>query len=256
MLSEVPVNTKEGLSVSKSKKKNSLYNPPTPNVNNQIYVPKKEINLIPKNISQKNLLGLLNDNNKNIVCAVGPAGTGKTYLSVLWALSKFEEGEFKKIVISRPNIAVDDNDIGFLPGTMFEKMAPWILPILDIFKEHYTLQYIEQLIKKELIEIVPISHIRGRTFKNSVILIDEAQGTTINSMLSILTRIGENSKMIITGDTKQTDRINSNGLQDLMNKLEAVDNPRKSLIGLIKFKTIDVERHNAVQEVLKLYEQN
>lgn len=215
---------------------------------------KKQIKLIPKSLNQENYILSLEDNSKPIVVVVGPAGTGKTMLATLWAIKEFEAGSYQKIIISRPNIAVDDKDIGFLPGDIFKKMTPWLLPILDIFKEYYSKQELEYMLKEEILEISPIAYIRGRTFKNSVVIIDEAQGTTPNSMLSILTRIGENSKMIITGDLKQTDRGGENGLRGFIEKIKS--RKETEYISLIEFSERDIERHPAVREIISLYENN
>ena len=209
-----------------------------------------QVKLLPRNVAQEDYLYALANPDNSIVFAIGPAGTGKTMLATQWAIKGLISGEFKKIVISRPNTAVDDQDIGFLPGGIMEKMMPWVLPILDVFKEYYTLDEIEMMIKSEIIEICPIAYIRGRTFKNAVVLIDEAQNTTENSMLSILTRIGENSKMVITGDIAQSDRGSKNGLQDFLQKVNG-----KSLkyIEVVQFAKGDVERHEAVKEILDIY---
>ncbi len=212
----------------------------------------KQIKIIPKSINQEKYLVELEKKDKPIVVAVGPAGTGKTLLATLWALKEFKSGNYEKIIISRPNIAVDDKDIGFLPGDIFKKMTPWMMPILDIFREYYIRQDLEYMLKEEILEICPIAYIRGRTFKNSVIIIDEAQGTTPNSMLSILTRIGENSKMIITGDTKQTDRGGENGLQTFIDRIKSRNGTR--YISLVEFNEQDIERHPAVKEIIDMYQ--
>ncbi len=212
---------------------------------------KKDIKIIPKSISQESYLLAL-ESSKPIVIAVGPAGTGKTLLATLWAIKEYQKGKYNKIIISRPNVAVDDKDIGFLPGDIFKKMLPWMLPVLDIFKEYYSKQEIEMMLKEEILEICPIAYIRGRTFKNSVVILDEAQGTTPNSMLSILTRIGENSKMIITGDLRQADKIGENGLMNFMNKIKNKKNLEN--ISLIEFSEKDIERHPAVKEILDIYQ--
>lgn len=212
---------------------------------------KKKIELIPRSVNQESYILSLENPKNSIVIASGPAGTGKTMIATLWAMKAYQEGKFDKIVITRPNVAVDDKDIGFLPGDIFKKMAPWMMPILDYFKEYYSPTDVENMIKEEIIEIVPIAFIRGRTFKNAVIIVDEAQGTTENSMLSILTRIGEGSKIIVTGDIKQSDRGGQNGLRDLMEKVSKAG--RLSHIAMVEFANKDIERHPAVGEILTLY---
>ena len=208
--------------------------------------------IIPRTVNQEEFILALENKEKPIVVAIGPAGTGKTLISVCWAIKEYMAGKFNKIVITRPNVAVDDKDIGFLPGDIFKKMTPWMMPILDIFKQYWSREEVELMIKDEIIEICPIAYIRGRTFKNSVIIIDEAQGTTINSMLSILTRLGENSKMIITGDLKQSDSISNNGLKDFINKLKNNEG-KLNYIKLIEMNEKDIERHPAIKEIISMY---
>lgn len=215
-------------------------------------VRKKKVEIIPKNNSQELFLENLEDDSKNICFAVGPAGTGKTLMATLAGIRAFKTGQVNKIVITRPNVAVDDRDIGYLPGSMYEKMSPWVRPIMDIFEEYYSPKYISKLMEDGLLEICPVAYIRGRTFKNCWMLIDEAQGTTCNSMKSILTRIGDNSKYVVTGDVEQTDIGKNNGLQDFIERF----NDDSELISLTKFKKTDIERHPAVKEVLNIYGEN
>lgn len=211
--------------------------------------PKKQrIDIIPRNLNQEEMVASLEDPNKHLVFAVGPAGCGKTLLATLHAIKCLKAGLVEKIVITRPNVAVDDKDIGYLPGDIMKKMTPWMLPVLDVFSEYYTQIEIATMLEENIIEMVPIAFIRGRTFKNSYILVDEAQGTTANSMLSILTRIGENSKMVITGDLAQSDRGKDNGLADFLNRFEG-----SRSIDVIRFERNDVERHQVVKELLRIY---
>lgn len=211
--------------------------------------PKKHrVEIVPRNLQQENMMASLNNEQTNIVFAVGPAGCGKTLLATLHAIKCFKAGMVEKIVITRPNVAVDDKDIGFLPGDILKKMTPWMMPILDVFAEYYTQDEIRYMLEENVIEMVPIAFIRGRTFKNAIVLVDEAQGTTQNSMMSILTRIGEGSKMIVTGDLAQSDRGADNGLADFLDRFE-----NSQHIDVIKFKKGDVERHPVVREVLSIY---
>lgn len=213
---------------------------------------KTTVDIRPRNQAQSELIQRLEDPTKDIVFSTGPAGTGKTYLMTLFAIKQLREKNVKKIVIARPNVAVDDKDIGHLPGNIFEKMGPWVRPILDIFEEFYKPEEIQWLLEENILEICPIAFIRGRTFKNAMVLIDEAQGTTSNSLKAILTRIGEDSRMLITGDINQTDIGAANGLQDFLNRWEAAEikSPR---IDFIKFSHADIERHPVVEDILTVY---
>ena len=209
---------------------------------------RQRIRLLPKNLAQETYIEALEDPNINIVFAIGYAGSGKTYLATLYAIQQLKSGAVSKIVITRPNIAVDDKDIGFLPGDILKKMAPWTKPVLDVFEEHYSLKEIAYMIEDGIIELVPMAYMRGRTFKNSLIILDEAQNTTNRSMLSVLTRIGEGSKMIVTGDVRQSDRGRENGLTDF---IERFDNTPS--IRVCEFDRDSVERHPVITDILRMY---
>ena len=209
---------------------------------------KQKVVLLPKNLAQEAYIDALENPNINIVFAHGYAGSGKTYLATLYAIQCLKNGTCDKIVISRPNIAVDDKDIGFLPGDIMKKMAPWTKPVLDVLEEYYSVKEITSMIEENVIELVPLAFIRGRTFKNSIVIVDEAQNTTKNSMLSALTRIGENSKIIVTGDTKQSDRGQENGLSDFLHRFKGSKH-----IAVCYFDRNSVERHPIIGEILKMY---
>jgi phosphate starvation-inducible PhoH-like protein len=218
----------------------------------QTYLPVKKLRVLlhARNGHQAQYLEKLQDDNKNIVFAVGPDGTGKTMLAVQVGVKLFQEGKFDKIIVTRPAVSVDE-DLGFLPGTMQEKMAPWTRPIFDVLGEYYLKKDIEDMINEGVIEISPLAYMRGRTFKNAYIIADEMQNATPNQMKMLLTRLGEGSKMIVTGDLNQADRLDDNGLIDFIRHI----NEHKSLkcIDLQHFDKKDIERHNAVKEVLSVY---
>tara|TARA_B100000131_G_scaffold176664_1_gene170557 strand:+ start:697 stop:1464 length:768 start_codon:yes stop_codon:yes gene_type:complete len=204
----------------------------------------------PRSINQCNLLSMLKNPNIHIAFATGPAGTGKTLISTIHAINCLKAKIVKKIVITRPAVSVDEQH-GFLPGSLSEKMAPWTRPIFDIFEEHYSKQLIEQMIEHGVIEISPLAYMRGRTFKNSIIIADEMQNATDSQMKMLLTRIGENSKLIITGDLAQHDRgFESNGLKLFIERLVQYDS---DMIDYVEFTANDVERHPAVSDVLRIY---
>lgn len=207
------------------------------------------VKILPKNLAQEDYLALLDDPHKDIVFASGPAGTGKTMMAVLAAIRSLKAGEIDKIVVTRPAVSVDEQH-GFLPGTLVEKMAPWTRPIFDVFEEYYSPKEIETMIAENIIEIAPLAYMRGRTFKNAIIIADEMQNATINQMKMLLTRIGTGSRIIVTGDLAQHDRgFDNNGLKDFISRLSS----NSQRIGAVEFTQEDVERHPAVKEVLKIY---
>ncbi len=212
---------------------------------------RRTIQLIPKSLNQETYIDLLQNPQRLIVYATGPAGTGKTMLAVLAALKAFRAGECSKIVITRPAVGVDDEQHGFLPGTLNQKMEPWTRPIFDIIEEYYKPQEVLRLLEEKYIEIAPLAFMRGRTFKQSWIIADEMQNATPSQMKMLLTRLGENSKMVITGDTQQADRrAKDNGLLDFQSLIKNFDS---QYIAGVEFAVKDVRRHPAVAEVLKLY---
>ncbi len=212
---------------------------------------RRTIQLIPKSLNQETYIDLLENPQRLIVFAAGPAGTGKTMLAVLAALKAFRAGECSKIVITRPAVGVDDEQHGFLPGTLNQKMEPWTRPIFDIIEEYYKPQEVLRLLEEKYIEIAPLAYMRGRTFKNSWIIADEMQNATPSQMKMLLTRLGENSKMVVTGDTQQADRkAKDNGLLDFQRLIKDFDS---QYIAGVEFAVKDVRRHPAVSEVLRLY---
>jgi phosphate starvation-inducible PhoH-like protein len=167
----------------------------------QPYLPakKQRVNIQARNANQKTYLTKLYEESTSIVLAIGPAGTGKTMLAVQFGVKLFQEGKVDKIVVTRPAVSVDE-DLGFLPGDLNEKMAPWTRPIFDVLGEYYQKKEIARMLEEGTIEISPLAYMRGRTFKNAYIIADECQNTTVNQMKMLLTRLGEGSKMVVTGD--------------------------------------------------------
>ena len=217
----------------------------------QPYLPQKKrrVSLHARNANQKEYLRKLQDEDTNIVLAIGPAGTGKTMLAVQHGIKLFQDGVVDKIVVTRPAVSVDE-DLGFLPGDLNEKMAPWTRPIFDVFLEYYQQKDITKMLEEGVIEISPLAYMRGRTFKNAYIIADECQNTTVNQMKMLLTRLGEGSKMVVTGDLAQADRMNDNGLIDFCNLLAG---KQLKYVDIIEFDHRDIERHNAVKEILSIY---
>jgi phosphate starvation-inducible PhoH-like protein len=175
-------------------------------------------NYSPKTPHQRAYCRSLSDPDASIILGVGPAGTGKTLFACITAIQMLRRGEIQKIVLTRPVVAVEE-DLGFLPGNMVMKMDPWTRPIFDIFLEFYAQKDVDAMVQGGTIEISPLAYMRGRTFKRAFIIADEMQNSSPNQMLMLITRIGDGSKMVITGDLKQSDRSADNGLQDLLRKL-------------------------------------
>jgi phosphate starvation-inducible PhoH-like protein len=218
----------------------------------QPYLPakKQRVSIQARNANQKSYLSKLYSETTSIVLAIGPAGTGKTMLAVQYGIKLFQEGVVDKIVVTRPAVSVDE-DLGFLPGTLNEKMAPWTRPIFDVFSEYYQAKDIAKMLEDGTIEISPLAYMRGRTFKNAYIIADECQNTTVNQMKMLLTRLGEESKMVVTGDLAQADRLNDNGLINFCNLI--ANKTGLKHIDIVQFDAKDIERHNAVKEVLAVY---
>ena len=175
-------------------------------------------------------------------------------LAVLAALKAYQSGECTKIIVTRPAVGVDDEEHGFLPGDLNAKMAPWTRPIMDYIAEYYRPQDINAMLEDQLIEISPLAYMRGRTFKNAWIIADEMQNATPNQMKMLLTRLGEGSKLVVTGDTQQTDRRESeNGLLDFKRLVKEYESCR--YVAGIEFGGRDIQRHPAVLEILKIYKE-
>ena len=204
----------------------------------------------PKNPHQQQYMNILKNPAKKIVIVNGPAGTGKTLFATQEGIRRFLLGSYEKLVFTRPSVSVDE-DLGYLPGTLEEKMAPWVRPIYDVLYQFVTPKEVQQHMENKIIEIAPLGYMRGRTFKNTWIVADEMQNSTVSQMKMLLTRLGENSRLIITGDLEQYDRPNEmNGLEDFLNKLKGKRSPS---ITDFEFERADIQREEVVREVLDIY---
>lgn len=211
----------------------------------------KRVDMIPRNTAQEQYIDQLLDDRNRVVIVSGSAGTGKSFLATLAAIKSLREGLVSKIIITRPMVEVENEKIGFLPGDLNAKLDPWVRPIFDIFEEYYTKADITAMVADGIIEICPLAFMRGRTLKNAFIILDEGQNCTPNQMLMALTRLGENSRIVVTGDTRQTDRKGaSNGLLDLVNKVQ--NNTLRDIVYTV-FEKKHVERDPIVESVLNLY---
>jgi phosphate starvation-inducible PhoH-like protein len=211
----------------------------------------RRIDLIPRTRNQETLVLALQDPGQHIVVTVGPAGTGKTYLAMVAAVQALKQGACERIIMTRPAVGVEGEQHGFLPGNLVAKMEPWTRPLLDVMREFYRPQDIVTMIEDQVIEIAPLAFMRGRTFKHSWIIADEMQNATPAQAKMLMTRIGTNSKIVITGDVEQADRREGdNGLLDLCERL------RKggvNGIALCELQNRDVQRHKIIESILKLY---
>jgi len=236
---------------TKHKPKHTQDNQNIININEYIQR-KNKVVLVPRNLNQETYITKLLDPSNVIVFGVGPAGTGKTMLAVLAAIKALKDGSINKIVITRPAVGVDDEKHGFLPGDLNSKMEPWTRPIFDVIQEYYGPKEIKTMIDESVIEISPLAFMRGRTFKNAFIIADEMQNATPNQMKMLLTRIGDESRMAVTGDIQQTDRQESqNGLINFGNLYYKYS--QSQYIEFVKFQNTDIERHPVVTEVLSIY---
>tara|TARA_Y100000389_G_scaffold203336_1_gene251444 strand:+ start:1835 stop:2536 length:702 start_codon:yes stop_codon:yes gene_type:complete len=220
-------------------------------------------NSISKNIytnRQKKYIDILNDNNINLVVSYGPAGSGKSMLACKTAIDKLSQNKIEKIIITRPIVPVEGEELGFLPGDINEKMNPWIQPLYNLFIQESSKQYLNEILRNGKLDIVPIGYMRGRTFNDCFVIADEMQNSSPSQMKMLLTRIGTNSKLVMTGDITQCDLLNSkqNGLDHFLKLLQVKYKDThlmyKDKISTIQFKMDDVKRSDFVKKILSLYE--
>ena len=219
---------------------------------NQYVQQRKTVHLIPKSLNQEHYIEILTDQTKHIVFATGPAGTGKTMLAMLAGIKAFKEGQVSKLILTRPAVGVDDEKHGFLPGNINAKMEPWTKPLFDVIQEYYSPREVARMLEEQVIEISPLAFMRGRTFKGSWVVADEMQNATPGQIKMLLTRLGEGSKIVVTGDTRQADRSDSdNGLLDFKGLVERYQ--QSKYVAGVEFERKDIARHPAVKEILDIY---
>ena len=216
-----------------------------------------------KNEKQQTYINALNQEETKILFAIGPAGTGKTLIACNHAMKLLLGASIQRVIITRPIVPVEEEEHGFLPGNINKKMDPWLRPIFDIFLEKYSRTHLDRMMFDNIIEIAPLGFMRGRTFKNTLIIADEMQNSTPNQMKMLLTRIGENSKLIVTGDIKQTDISPEkvSGLSDIIHKTKRYFIFMKNKYGshkdqsvqIIEFGNKDIERSKVVRKILDIY---
>lgn len=198
---------------------------------------------------QADYIQLLSDN--DMVFALGPAGTGKTYLAVAMAVAMFNAHRVEKIILSRPAVEAGEK-LGFLPGDLKEKIDPYLRPLYDALYDMIPAEKLTRYMETGEIEVAPLAFMRGRTFSNAYVILDEAQNTTPTQMKMFLTRMGENSRMVITGDLSQTDlpKDVKSGLGDAVRKIEGIEG-----IGVVRFADADVVRHALAARIIQAYDE-
>lgn len=199
----------------------------------------------PITVAQSNYIKAINNN--TIILVDGPAGTGKTKVAVSLAAEKLKSDPFFKLILIRPAITSEE-DLGHLPGTLEEKYSPYIEPFMDYLEESLGKSHVRNLVKNERIIAKPIAYLRGKTFKDCWVILDEAQNTTPEQMKLVLTRIGENAKLIVDGDIDQTDIQGQNGLSDAIDRLYNIQG-----IKVVTFTEDDIVRHGLIKYILKAY---
>ena len=218
----------------------------------------------PKTPNQEKYYSYLNDDKIKLLFAVGPAGTGKTMLACNNAVKDLKSGKVDKIIVTRPVVPVEE-DIGFLPGNINKKMDPWTRPIFDVFLDFFSQREIDLMMYNSVIEISPLAYMRGRTFKNAFIIADEMQNSSPNQMLMLTTRIGMGSKMVVTGDLKQSDKGLDSGLSDFINKFKVYERRESekynntdinSGIKIVELNNTDIERSPVIVKILDVYNVN
>ena len=210
----------------------------------------KKVSVTPKTVGQKKYLEMINE--QDVTFGVGPAGTGKTYLAVAMAVAALKEEKVSRIVLTRPAVEAGEA-LGFLPGDLYEKIAPYLRPLHDAMHDMMPGEELMKLTERGLLEIAPLAYMRGRTLNHSFIILDEAQNTTTEQMLMFLTRLGHGSKAVVTGDPTQIDLPGHkrSGLLEALRILKGVEG-----IGIMEFQKRDVVRHALVQRIISAYEEH
>lgn len=204
--------------------------------------------IVPKTYNQARYISLIHES--PVTFSTGPAGTGKTFLSVAVAVDHLQKGKVEKIILTRPAVEAGEN-LGFLPGDLVQKINPYLRPLYDSLFDLLTFERVSKMIEKGIIEIAPIAYMRGRTLNNSFVIMDEAQNTTKTQMKMFLTRLGNNSKMVVTGDITQID-LSKPKESGLLHALKLLKNIHE--IGFIAFNRSDISRHPIVEKIVSAYE--
>ena len=209
---------------------------------------KKNDFIKPRTANQLEYLKKVKDN--DIVFAIGPAGTGKTYLAVAFAVAALKNKEVTRIVLTRPAVEAGES-LGFLPGNLSEKIDPYLRPLYDALEEMLPMEKLEYYVEKKIIEVIPLAYMRGRTINNAFVILDEAQNSTSLQMKMFLTRLGPNSKAVVTGDVTQIDlpKRDQSGLVQIQEILQNIED-----ISFLYFEKTDIVRHKLVKDIINAYE--
>jgi len=216
------------------------------------YSGRKRFNL-PRKItfSSQEYIEKLNNPTPVLVCT-GPTGSGKTYLACKEAVQQLKENKYNKLIITRPSVGIENENHGFLPGKINTKMEPWMEPFYQNIVDIYGLKSLDLLFKQKRIEVVPLMYLRGRTFNDSFVIADEMQNSTIIQFKTVLTRIGTNTKMVLTGDLEQVDFYEKNGLEDFIERFRLYGlGPEYS--ELVELSESDIRRSDVIKEILNMY---
>jgi phosphate starvation-inducible PhoH-like protein len=222
------------------------------------YNSKSLIKYQPRTENQMKYVEYLNNPEVTVVGGFGPAGSGKTLFACHAAVGALKSGSVDKIIITRPLISVDDEQLGFLPGSIVHKMDPWTRPIFDILGEFYSVNQIRTMVETGVIEISPLAYMRGRTFKRCFIIADEMQNSSPKQMVMLTTRLGIDSKLVITGDLQQCDlNTSDNGLKDLLKRLKFHEpsyiEEEEPFIGIVELDNNDIKRSPIVSKMINIY---
>ena len=236
--SDIHLYLRNGMNNVKNGKRNSV---------SEMSISTPNVHISPNSGNQENYVSTIR--NKVLTFGIGPAGTGKTYLAVALAVQKLVSGEVEKILLVRPAVEAGEK-LGFLPGDLNQKVDPYLRPLYDALYEMLGFKEASQLIERNVIEVVPLAFMRGRTLNNSFIILDESQNATVEQMKMFLTRFGFGSKVVVTGDITQID-LPKNTLSGLVHSLDVL----KSIedVGLVQFDSKDVVRHGLVQKIVEAY---
>ena len=236
--SDIHLYLRNGMNNVKNGKRNSV---------SEMSISTPNVHISPNSGNQENYVSTIR--NKVLTFGIGPAGTGKTYLAVALAVQKLVSGEVEKILLVRPAVEAGEK-LGFLPGDLNQKVDPYLRPLYDALYEMLGFKEASQLIERNIIEVVPLAFMRGRTLNNSFIILDESQNATVEQMKMFLTRFGFGSKVVVTGDITQID-LPKNTLSGLVHSLDVL----KSIedVGLVEFDSKDVVRHGLVQKIVEAY---